>query len=233
MRTLKLMTVCMLCAALLTGGLGGQSTALVIDETPPVFQGEQVAPPARIPAEQAPRVVYWAGVIESIESHAVPPNTVSDQSVPRRIPKDQAPESVKKVEFVETLVFPLAGSAEGGGAALDAPGTVTLSFGFYWYQFSPSYVAVAGYARTQTSFCATRVYAKSRLYRDVEHDGTWEYMNDATQEQTGTCVTDSGEALTDYWTAPNNTSWKNYSSHYVSWNGGGEGWDRTVFEAFP
>lgn len=233
MRTLKLMSVCMLCTVMLTGGLGGQSIALVTGETLPAYQGEQVEPPARIPAEQAPNVVYRAGVIESVGFSTVSPKTKSDESIPRRIPKEQAPESVKKVEFVETFAFPLAGSAEGGGTALDAPGTVTLSFGFYWYQFSPSYVAVAGYARTETSFCATRVYAKSRLYRDVEHDGTWEYMDDATQEQTGTCVTDSGEALTDYWTAPNNTSWKNYSSHYVSWNGGGEGWERTVFDAFP
>jgi hypothetical protein len=108
MRTMKLTIVCMLCAALLTGGLGGQSTALVTGETLPAVQGEQAEPPARIPAEQAPNVVYRAGVIESVGFSAVSPKTISDESIPRRIPKEQAPESVKKVEFVETFALPPA-----------------------------------------------------------------------------------------------------------------------------
>lgn len=233
MRKLRIVSVCVFCALLLTSGPSSRSIAGATGEKMPPSQGEQVEAPARIPAEQAPAQVNRAGVSELVESNAVSPIAIPEASIPRRIPKEEAPKSVRKVEFVETFVAPLTGSAGESEAALNAPGTVTLSFGFYWYQFNPYYVAVAGYARTQTNFCATRVYAKSHLYRDVEHDDTWEYMDDATREQTGTCVTDSGEALTDYWTAPNNTSWKNYSAHYVSWSGGGEGWDRTIFDAFP
>ncbi|PKO21650.1 MAG: hypothetical protein CVU38_13645 [Chloroflexi bacterium HGW-Chloroflexi-1] len=233
MRKVRFVSVFVVLALLLTIGPSNKSLAGSARGEPVPPQGVRADVPARVPPAEVPDEVNKVGVSETVGESSASISSMPEGLVPRRIPKEQAPKSVKKVESTETVATSFAGTVAEGATAPRAPGTVTLSYGFYWYQYSSNYVAVAAYARTQTDFCATRVYVKPHLYRDVEHDGTWEYMDDDTKEQTGTCVTDSGAALTDYWTAPNNTNWKNYSSHYVDWNGGGEGWERTTYDSFP
>lgn len=235
MHALKMFFACVFCTLMLASSLGNGSLASTIDPTPDLVgsNGEGNVP-ERIPVEQALSAINRVGMREIVSAKPTPLFDFPSEFVPQRIPKEQAPEFVKKVEFTETFTVPsITDKSVDGGASVDPPGQVTLSFGFHWYQLSPSYVAVAAYSRTQTNFCATRVYAKGQLYRDVEHDGVWEFKDEDTKEQTGTCVTDSGEALTDFWSAPNNTSWKNASSHYVEWNGGGQGYERSMFDAFP
>lgn len=233
MRTLKVIAVYAGLALLLSLGANNESLASPVREqtAPPLSVTADI--PARVPPEEVPDHVNKVGVSETAPGSSATAPLPPETFVPAYIPKELAPESVNKVEYTETITVSFATAATEDATAARAPDTVTLSYGFYWYPYGPYYVAVAAYARTQTDFCATRVYAKSQLYRDVEHDDSWEYMDDDTKEQTGTCVTDSGEALTAYWTAPNNTNWKNYASHYVAWNGGGEGWDRTIYDSYP
>jgi hypothetical protein len=226
MRRIKLLSMCVmlvLLALLLNAGPGG-----VVGQEPPT---EQV--PARVPPDQVPDEINIAGISESVQVSPSEGETVAETLVPSRVPDDQVPDVVNKVEFREVITVPVAdvGSAQPFGS-LDS-GTVTLTYGFYWYQFSPTHVAVAGYARTESDFCAQRLFAHVKLYRDVEHNGTWEFMDEDDANATGLCVTDSGEAKTSFWTAPNNTDWKVNTEHLARWDGNTQTWERQKVDSFP
>jgi hypothetical protein len=198
-------------------------------------QGQQPpaeAVPARVPDDQVPAQVNVAGVSE--KQTILPAQSDGLAAIPSRVPEDQIPAIVNKVEFTEVITVSLVSARDlDGSSGVATPGTVTLSYGFYWYQWNPWTVAVAGYARTQADFCCTKLRAKAVLWRDVEHDGIWEYMDEKLAERTGICVTDSGEAMTGYWTAPNNTDWKVVTSHFAQWVGGSQAWDRVKYDSFP
>jgi hypothetical protein len=100
-------------------------------------------------------------------------------------------------------------------------------------QYTPDVVAVAGFAQTETDFCAERLYARARLYRDVEHDGTWEFMDLDPSESTGACVKDSGEAKTNFWTALNGTDWKVRSEHVAQWDEQKDTWNGQKVDSVP
>jgi len=223
MRRIKFLSIFMLLALLVSAGPGG-----VMSQGPPTAQV-----PARVPSDQVPEEVNVAGVSERVSVSPAESEVIAEQPVPRRVPDDQVPAEVNKVEFTEVIAVPVAGvgSARPSGS-LDS-GTVTLTYGFYWYQFSPTHVAVAGYARTESDFCAQRLYAYVRLYRDVEHDGIWEFMDEDDANATGACVTDSGEAKTSFWTAPNNTDWKVNTEHLASWDSNTQIWNRQKVDSFP
>lgn len=233
MRTLNIVAVLAGFVLLLSTGISNQSLAGSVRAEPTPLSSVAMDVPLRVPPEEVPDTVNRTGVSETVQDNSAATMPQPEAPVPAYIPKEQAPQAVRKFVVTETITTTFPPIATGDTAVPRAPETVTLSYGFYWYTYGPYNVAVAGYARTQTDYCATRVYAKSHLYRDVEHDDTWEFMDDDTAEQTGTCVMDSGEALTDYWTAPNNTNWKNYTTHYSEWNGSGQGWDRTMYDSFP
>jgi hypothetical protein len=222
MRKVKFVSMFLLLTLLLSA-----STAGAVEQEPPP---EQV--PVRIPSDQVPwDKVKFAGVKESV---GIPPSeseAVAGKPIPQRVPDDQVPEVVNRVEFKEVIAVPIA--KEGIGRLFGRSGTVTLTYGFYWYQWNPWNVAVAGYARTQSDFCATRLYAEAKLYRDVEHDGTWEFMERDISNATGSCVTDSGEAKTGYWTAPNDTNWKVMTDHLAEWVGEKDSWTRVKYDSFP
>jgi hypothetical protein len=172
--------------------------------------------PARVPTDQVPDEVNVAGV-----SVQVPPSKSEldvKTPVPKRVPDDEVPDRVNKVEYTKQV---------------RALGMITYRYGFYWYQYTPGVVAVAGFAQTETDFCAERLYARARLYRDVEHDGTWEFMDIDPSESTGACVKDSGEAKTDFWTAPNGTDWKVRSEHATEWDDQKDTWNGQKVDSFP
>lgn len=145
----KYLIVLMLLALLVSIGPGG-----VMSQGPPATEV-----PACVPSDQVPEKVNVAGVSESVLVFPAEGEAITEIPIPRRVPDDQVPAEVNKVEFTEVIAVPVAevGSAQSSGS-LDS-GTVTLTYGFYWYQFSPTHVAVAGYARTESDFCAQRLYA--------------------------------------------------------------------------
>ncbi len=191
--------------------------------------------PARVPPDQVPDHVNNAGIHErlNIGSSIAAPRRFFLTPVPARIPWNKAPRAVHKVSYTEVVTVSLKSNNTGTSQSPLETGTVTLSYGFYWYRWNPWYVAVAGYARTQTDFCAQRLYARAALYRDVEHTGNWEYMEMDESEARGSCVTDSGEALTGYWTAPNGTDWKDKTLHTAQWDDNSQSWARQKVDSFP
>lgn len=222
MHRVKFLSVFVLLALLLSA-----SSAGVMGQEPP----EQV--PVRIPPDQAPEYVNVAGVSERVQVLSSESEAPADKPAPEKVPDDQVPQVVNKVGFREAITVPVASVSSGQMFGTLDSGTVTLSYGFYWFQLNPSTVAVAGYARTESDFCAQSLFAKATLYRDVEHDGTWEYMEEDESSATGACVTDSGEARTGYWTAPNNTDWKVRTLHRAQWDGNWQSWERQKVDSFP
>jgi hypothetical protein len=190
----------------------------------------------RVPDDQVPEKVLKVGVGETISIGPQADGGDSEGFISQKVPDDQIPEKVNKVEFKEVITLPMT-DARGrellGLATPRSRGTITLSYGFYWYQYSPTAVAVAGYARTQANFCCTRLYAWVVLRKDETHQGDWDYVDDDDAENTGSCVYDSGEAKTSYWTAPNGTDWKVETDHSARWNGGSGFWERQKVDSFP
>ena len=182
--------------------------------------------PARVPPDQVPDEVNVAGV--SVQVQVPPPKSELDVKtpVPKRVPYDEVPDRVNKVEHTRQV--------RAATTDVTRPlGTITYRYGFYWYQYTPDVVAVAGFAQTETGFCAERLYARARLYRDVEHDGTWEFMDLDPSESTGACVKDSGEAKTNFWTALNGTDWKVRSEHVAEWDEQKDTWNGQKVDSFP
>jgi hypothetical protein len=220
MRKEKFVLVFVLLALLLSAGSGR-----VMGQEPPT---EQV--PACVPPDQVPDEVNIADVSISIQ---VPPSESkadAEKPVPRQIPDDEVPDEVHKVEYTETVTISAPAATMGVAQPL---GVVTLRFGFYWYQYTPDLVAVAGFAQTTADFCCNRLFARVKLYRDVEHTGDWEFMDIDQSEATGSCVTDSGEAKTHFWSARNGTDWKVKTEHLARWDGHTDTWNRQKVDSFP
>ena len=192
--------------------------------------------PSRVPDNQVPQKVYKVGVDEGISIGPQANGGDGEGFVSQRIPADQVPQQVNKVEFKEVITLPMTNVRAKellGSETVRNPDTITLSYGFYWYQFSSTAVAVRGYARTQADFCCTRLFTWVVLSKDEFHQGNWEYVDEDDAESTGICVQDSGEAQTSYWTAPNNTDWKVDTDHSARWDGGSGFWERQKVDSFP
>jgi len=183
--------------------------------------------PARVPPDQVPEKVNVAGVNVVIQLPQSANKMDANKPVPERVPDEEVPERVNKVERIKVIRIPIITSA---GQTL---GTLTYRYGFYWYQYNSSTVAVAGFARTQADFCTQRLFARVKLYRDVMHNGNWQFMDRNQSERTGVCVTDSGEARTGYWTAPNGTDWMVRTEHLARWNNHTETWNGQAVDSFP
>jgi len=194
-------------------------------------------PTFRVPDDQVPRDrVHTVGVeqvIQVSDSHPSPESSPTWPTLPQRVPDEMVPENVNTVEMKQVITVPLSSSGANGGFPLSTTGTITLIYGFHWYQFSPYAVAVAGYARTKSDFCTTKLYAEAKLYRDMYHHDDWEFMEKAESNQNWGCVMDSGEAKTNYWTAPNGANWRVNTTHAAWWPGGHGSWTRVKYDSFP
>jgi len=132
----------------------------------------QSIPSIRIPDDQVPwERVRTAGVEHTVLASGESPSFLNPElpllSKPQRAPDDLVPEDVYTIKMEKTIKVPLAiGHAEDDAPSSTA-GTITLTYGFHWFQFNPYAVAVAGYARTQSDFCATKLFAQATLYRFI------------------------------------------------------------------
>lgn len=180
--------------------------------------------PSRVPPDQVPEELNVAGV--SVQVPTSGSEGHGEGLVSRRVPENEVPDHVNKVAV--NVQVPA-----GTSAIRWLQGTITYTYGFYWFQYSPDAVAVAGFAQTKTNFCAQRLFARVKLYNDVQHDGTWEFKEVEQSEATGACVVDSGEARTGFWTAPNGTDWMVRTSHLAQWNGRTDTWNGQKVGSFP
>ena len=196
-------------------------------------------PTFRIPDDQVPLDrVHTTGVEQAVQisdnSHPSSELTPSLPTIAQRVPDELVPENVNTIEMKQVITVPLNSSESGRESSFSTMGTITLIYGFHWYQFSPYAVAVAGYARTTSDFCTTKLYAEAKLYRNVSHQNNdWEFMERAESSQNWGCVMDSGEAKTGYWTAPNGTDWRVNTQHAAWWPGGSGSWSQVKYDSFP
>ncbi len=183
--------------------------------------------PDRVPPEQVPEKVNVVSVQVSkpVGGHAAG----MDSPVPQRVPDEEVPAKVNVVEQVKVVTVRGSPTLAGGQPL----GTITYRYGFYWFQYNATNVAVAGFAQTTTNFCAQRLFARVKLYRDVEHTGNWEFRKVKQSERTGACVVDSGEARTGFWTAPNGADWMVKTEHLAHWDSNTETWNGQKVDSFP
>ena len=220
MRKVKFLSIFVLLALLLSAGSG----RVVIGQEPPT---EWV--PTCVPPNQVPDEVNIASVRVSVQAPSSEEQP-TEKWAPRRVPPNEVPEEVNYAVYTKTVRIP--SKALGLAQPLDNV-TVTLTYGFHWYQYSPYFVAVRGIARTQTDSCVQRIRAQAKLYYDPENDGTFTYLDQDVKDVTGICVTDSGLAATGYWTAPNGTNWKVKTYHLITVNGQTSTWEFTKYDSFP
>ena len=186
--------------------------------------------PDRIPAEEAPGEVNQATSTETVyippsEGQSAPPR----KPTPERIPAEEAPDELNQALYTETAHVP------GGVLGMPQPFlSVTLTYGFEWYQHNPWTVGVSGVARTEADDSVQEISARARLWRDEEHDGIWEYLETSPDaKDLGACGMDSAKAQTGFWFSPDGTTWKVKTFHYIIVNGQKTTWEKTKYDCLP